>query len=49
MGKLTGMTAVMRGAATIVMLAVPNSNTSAYPGKVTARAQDAQGTASTGT
>ena len=49
MGRLTGLTAVMRGAAAMVMLAVLNEKAVEYPGKVTTRAHEAQGSASAGT
>ncbi len=49
MGKLTGLAMEMRGIAAIVTFAEPNSNSIAYPGKVTAREQEVQGSASTGT
>ncbi len=49
MGRLTGPTAVMRGAAAMVMLAVLNEKAVEYPGNVTTRAHDAQGSAPRGT
>ena len=50
MAKLMGITVVIRGAATMVMFAVPTRSAYvAYPGKVTAREQEVQARASQGT
>jgi hypothetical protein len=49
MAKLMGLTAVMRGAATMVMFAAPIGLEVAYPWKVKEREQEVHGSACRGT